>query len=254
VSTGAVRSATYDGEDLTVLTAAVPCAAVHAYETIDSTQDAAHALAQGGAVHGTAVVADTQRAGRGRSGGAWVSEPGHGVWVSVILREVGEMPNGLLALRTGFALAPILDKWAASRVQLKWPNDLYVDGRKLAGVLTEARWNGARAEWIVVGIGINVRAPAGVDTATGLQDGARRRDVCIAALRAALAAARATGPLHAMELGAFTARDMLRGRQIVAPAVGTVLGVRADGALRVETAHGEEAVVSGSVEFDPQGG
>ena len=123
-----------------------------------STMDLAHQLAADGAPHGTAVVADEQDAGRGRTGKSWTSARGAGVWVSVLLRGAVATSAGVLSLRTGLELAHALDTFAGSTIQLKWPNDLFHGGMKLAGILTEARWRGDQLEWIVVGVGINMQA------------------------------------------------------------------------------------------------
>jgi BirA family transcriptional regulator, biotin operon repressor / biotin---[acetyl-CoA-carboxylase] ligase len=243
----------YDGTSVSELATLCGAPSIEVWKSIGSTQDRAHELAQEGAAHGTAVVAVQQQAGRGRSGDAWISGAGDGVWVSVVLRDVGQMPPGVLALRVGFALAPRLDGAAGSLVQLKWPNDVYVQGRKVAGILSEARWVGGRAEWTVVGLGINVRAPEQMPHAAGLRAGTRCRDVCVHAVQAALSSARAAGPLSVMELASFGARDMARGRRITQPIAGVVRGVAPDGALRVETPDGEQVIVAGSLRFDSDG-
>jgi BirA family transcriptional regulator, biotin operon repressor / biotin---[acetyl-CoA-carboxylase] ligase len=214
-----------------------------------STMDVVHQLAADGAPHGCTVVADEQGAGRGRSGKAWTSARGAGVWVSVLLRHHAVAPSGVLSLRTGLELAQSLDALAGAPVRLKWPNDLFLDDRKLAGILTEARWRGDLLEWIVVGIGINVHASHADQPSACLAPGARRADVLVAAVSSALRAAACAGELSTDELSRYASRDIATGRAVDEPVAGTVLGVTPRGGLRIETATGVSVAVSGSLVF-----
>jgi BirA family biotin operon repressor/biotin-[acetyl-CoA-carboxylase] ligase len=110
-----------------------------------STNDRARELAAAGAPHGTAVTTYDQTAGRGRQSRAWLTPAGQALAVSVVVRE----PDALLPLRAGLAVADL----AGRKARVKWPNDVLVDGRKVAGVLAEAR---PRDGWAVIGMGINV--------------------------------------------------------------------------------------------------
>ena len=128
---------------------------------VDSTNDLAwDALAQG-RPDGTIVVADAQRAGRGRSGRAWHTTPGSGLALSVALHpDCDRRQFGALALMAGLALAEGLDTLAV-RTRLKWPNDLLVGERKLAGILCESRRlpvspRGDAVDAVVIGVGVNV--------------------------------------------------------------------------------------------------
>lgn len=118
------------------------------------------ALARDGAPEGTVVVADEQTAGRGRLGRTWVSDPGSGLWCSVLLRMAPDTARGLVPLLAGVAVADAIRRHGTGAV-LKWPNDVVLDGpafdgspgpRKLAGVLSESDGD----EAVVVGIGVNV--------------------------------------------------------------------------------------------------
>ena len=133
-----------------------PC---HAFEAIPSTMDAAHALALDGAAEGTCVLAETQTAGRGRAGRAWVS-PAGGLYASIILRparNLREVPQ--LALIAGLAISDAIHEQTALDTVIRWPNDVLLRGRKVAGVLCEAKAHtGAVAA--VIGIGINVTTAA----------------------------------------------------------------------------------------------
>ena len=220
-----------------------------AVERCTSTMDLAHQLAAAGAPHGTVVVAEEQGAGRGRTGKSWVSVRGSGVWTSIVLRRPLEAAAGVLSLRVGLELATALDARAPSAIQLKWPNDLFLAQHKLAGVLTEARWRGDMLEWIVVGVGVNVRDPhAEVPTAC-LGDSQRRSDVLVDVVRAVMAAAAHRGELSARELAAYAERDLARGRDVTAPLEGIVLGITARGGVHVRTPGGDAVAVAGSLVF-----
>lgn len=122
---------------------------------VDSTQTVAFALAEQGAVDGTVVVASSQRAGRGRRGRAWLDEPGANLLFSLLVRP--RLPPAqwpLLSLMTAVAVARALERVADLGARLKWPNDILVDGRKVAGILLESRL--ARQPVVVVGVGINL--------------------------------------------------------------------------------------------------
>jgi BirA family biotin operon repressor/biotin-[acetyl-CoA-carboxylase] ligase len=128
----------------------------------DSTNRMARALANGGASDGTVVVAKRQTAGRGRRGRSWSSRGDFGLWFSVLLRPQFE-PNlgGFLAIGAAVAVARAIDKLTGVRVDLKWPNDVLIGGRKICGVLAEASTVCGRLEWAVVGVGINLFPPEG---------------------------------------------------------------------------------------------
>lgn len=151
------------GDDLRELSAWVTGAYGRVHEhhaTLGSTNDRAASWLQEGAPHGAVVTADVQTAGRGRRGRSWESPPGRGLCVSLLLRP-GPMPVpsrfGALGLAVGVGLREGMPSAMRRSVELKWPNDLLVDGRKLAGILCEARWVGDEPE-VVVGFGLNVHA------------------------------------------------------------------------------------------------
>ncbi len=203
--------------------------AVHA---VESTMDAAHQLAADDAPAGTLVVAEEQYAGRGRGGRAWTSRPGAGIWMTLIERPRESAGLDVLSLRVGLHLAPVLERWAPGDVRLKWPNDLYIARRKLAGVLIEARWHGGRPDWVAIGLGINVRPPADVAEAIGLS--ADPEEVLAEVIPALRAAAFAEGPLTESELLDFARRDLALGHHVLAPADGFVRGISASGELLLE--------------------
>lgn len=243
------EAATYDGRSAGELAALLGLPAVEVFETVGSTLDLAHARGGAGTPAGTLVLADRQTAGRGRQGRSWVSEPGRGVWLTLVERPADAAALDVLSLRLGLAAAEALDPLAPERVGLKWPNDLYVAGRKLAGVLVEARWRDGRLDWIAVGFGINVREPRGTPSAAGLRPGVSRFEVLQRLVPALRTAAARTGPLTAGELAAFAARDVARGRRVREPVAGTVAGIDASGAVVIESSAGRRLVRSGSLEF-----
>ncbi|MBF0615083.1 MAG: biotin--[acetyl-CoA-carboxylase] ligase [Magnetococcales bacterium] len=133
----------------------------HHQPEIDSTNRLAMALAQAGAAAGSVVVADAQSRGRGRMGRCWESPAGGNLYVSMVLRP--EMPVAhapRLTLLAGVALHEAVSAYGIRGARLKWPNDLLVDGRKMAGILTEMAAEGERIRHVVVGIGVNVNGCA----------------------------------------------------------------------------------------------
>lgn len=138
-------------------------------ERTGSTNDVASDLAARGAPEGTVVVAEEQEAGRGRLGRRWLAPPGTCLLCSLLLRPTGLAPEraAQLTMLTALAAADAIADLSGLRAALKWPNDLIVEGhaqtshsyRKLAGLLTETALTGARLDYAIVGIGINVNVP-----------------------------------------------------------------------------------------------
>jgi BirA family biotin operon repressor/biotin-[acetyl-CoA-carboxylase] ligase len=241
-------SITWDGFEANTLRQRLGVTHVDLHAEVGSTQDIAHELAERGAAPGTVVLADAQTMGRGRMGRGWSSEPGQGVWCTVVERPIDLRALEVLSLRVGLLLAESLDAFARDPVRLKWPNDLLTDGRKVAGILVEARWSGAAPAWVAIGVGVNVCAPA-VTGGTGLREGVQRVDVLAAVVAAARAGSCLSGWLTDDEMTRYNARDLLRGRRIVSPGIGTAKGVAPSGALMVETARGVEQHRAGTVEL-----
>jgi BirA family biotin operon repressor/biotin-[acetyl-CoA-carboxylase] ligase len=202
-----------------------------------STNDRARELARAGAPDGTLVTAGEQTAGRGRQGRAWVAPAGSALLASLVLRDA----PALLPFRAAVAVAAVAGAGAA----IKWPNDVLLDGRKLAGILAEGR---PQEGWAVLGIGVNV-ALRPADLPAELRDGAATlglepRDVdavlgrLLAELETALALDR--GAL----LAAWRARDALLGRPVAwTGGAGTGAGVDEDGRLLVDRADGTRAAL-----------
>jgi len=222
---------------------------VEVFESVGSTLDVAHERAAAGAAAGTLILAEEQTAGRGRQGRSWTSEPGAGIWLTLI--ERGDRASlDVLSLRVGISLVSALEPLIREPLRLKWPNDVYRGAGKLAGILVEARWRGGDPDWVAIGVGVNVRVPADQTRAAGLESaGVSRNEALMAIVPALRRAARASGPLTDDELESFDERDLARGRRITSPARGMVQGINAAGALLVLTSEGMAAIQAGSLVF-----
>jgi BirA family biotin operon repressor/biotin-[acetyl-CoA-carboxylase] ligase len=129
------------------------------YATVGSTNDVAATLADRGEPEGTVVIADAQSAGRGRHGRTWASPPGAGLYMSIVMRPAPHAVS-LLTIAAGVALADGIHAATGLQPQLKWPNDVYIGGRKLAGILAEAGTSKAGVQHVVLGCGINLMPAA----------------------------------------------------------------------------------------------
>jgi len=233
------------------------------FRTLPSSLDAIHDLGAQGAPGGTVVLAEEQTAGRGRDGRTWRSPPG-GVWLGMLLRPPPALPAaGVLSLRVGLVLADVVEAVlgvrpaspSRPRAGLKWPNDVLIDDRKVAGILCESRWQGDTLQWLAIGIGVNVvnEIPADlVNRAVALRElrpSVRRIDVLDQLVPALLRLTAHGAELTQFECAAFAQRDWLRGRHIRTPLVGRASGIRPDGALLVDTGAGTTMVRDGHVEL-----
>lgn len=126
----------------------------------DSTNLRAKALAAHGAAEGVVVVAETQTSGRGRRGRSWYSPPGQSIYTSIILRPpMAPAQAPQITLMTAVALAQTLSQTAGLDAKIKWPNDILINGKKIAGILTEISTDMDVVDYVVVGLGINVNTP-----------------------------------------------------------------------------------------------
>ena len=219
---------------------------VHLRRT-DSTNERARTLAGRGAPHGTLVTADEQTAGRGRQGRTWTAPPGRALLMSLVLRT--DRP-ALVPLAAGVATAEAVGESA----RIKWPNDVLVDDRKVAGILVEGR---PQEGWAVLGIGLNV-ALRPDDFPPELRDTAATLGLEPADLQPTLARL-----LSALErwltadqdevIGAWRERDALEGREISwADGSGRAVGIDEGGRLLVGTASGTVALDAGEVHLGPR--
>lgn len=130
---------------------------VYAYQSISSTNAVAHRLADAGASSGTVIVADQQTAGRGRMGRVWQSQPGRGLWLSILLRPAAKVGDWyLLPMVLCETLALTFIDLTKKQFSVKWPNDILYKNHKLCGILCETNTVESKVSYIVAGIGINV--------------------------------------------------------------------------------------------------
>lgn len=159
-------------------------------DSVDSTMNAAFALALDGAVEGTVVCAESQTKGRGRLGRGWSSPKGKGVYFSIVLRpSLSPMETAKLTLLAAVSVSEAIEEVTGVRARIKWPNDLLVNGCKLAGILTEMRAELDQVRFVVIGVGINVNNTISqlVDGATSLRQETQQSISRIALLRSVLA-------------------------------------------------------------------
>lgn len=127
------------------------------FEEIDSTNAEAKRMARAGAGHGLVVAAEKQTAGRGRRGRDWESPAGKNLYFSVLLRpEFLPETAPMLTLVMAYSAAKTITRNEGLAVQIKWPNDLVVSGKKICGILTEMNVAQAAIDYVVIGIGVNV--------------------------------------------------------------------------------------------------
>lgn len=232
------------------------------FDSLDSTNEEVRRRARDGAPEGLAVVAGTQTEGRGRRGRAWDSAPGN-LYCSLLLRprcsaRAAANLSFAAALAVAGSVVPLLPE--SCEIRFKWPNDVLLDGKKLAGVLLESEIGDETVEWLVIGAGVNIEyhpdnvdfpatslAAAGVTASVrGVRDAyldhlrfwyARWRRDGFAPVRAEwLARAKGVGETAEVRLG----EERLTGRFV---------DIDNDGALLLETGQGLRAVTAGDVFF-----
>jgi BirA family biotin operon repressor/biotin-[acetyl-CoA-carboxylase] ligase len=221
------------------------------YRRTDSTNGRAKELAQAGAPGGLVVTASEQTAGRGRRGHAWFGPPGSSLLYSALLRPFSADEAPLLPLAVAVAVCEAAESVAPVRCQVKWPNDVWIDERKVAGILVEARPDEG---WAVIGVGLNVAIPQAdfpeeiSGTATSLLPTEAERAVspggapAVARVLAAVneSLARWTAADSESVLDAYRPRDLLCGRRISwEGGEGTAAEVDERGHLIVEKPDGE---------------
>ena len=248
---------------------------IHYFDTLDSTNRVALELARAGAAAGTTVVAEGQTAGRGRLGRSFYSPPHLNLYTSIVLRPhltTVEAPTWILASAVAVAetIAASVDDKAS--VEIKWPNDVLLSGKKVSGILMELGAEATRVEYLVLGIGVNLNVDRETfpeefrNLATSLASHCWRR------VNRAGFARRLYGNLEAvLDTCAERGFDAVRGRfddlfkmrgqpvrvtQLDGREIsGTALGIDAHGALRLETSSGEKVlVVAGDVTIAKENG
>jgi len=130
---------------------------IYTFDTIDSTNNCAKAVADIGASEGTVVIAEEQTAGRGRLGRPWFSPPSQNLTFSIVLRpQLNNEVLNLLPLYTAVAVAEAIERTTSLKVECKWPNDLLINKKKVGGILIEGSFKNGKIEYAVIGVGINV--------------------------------------------------------------------------------------------------
>jgi BirA family transcriptional regulator, biotin operon repressor / biotin---[acetyl-CoA-carboxylase] ligase len=227
-------------------------------DTVDSTQTVAFALAERGAADRTVVVADQQAAGRGRHGRIWQAPPRTSLLASILVRS--RLPPTLLATlspTTAVATAEALSRVAPLAPCLKWPNDVLVGGRKIAGILLESRSIASAEPILVIGVGINLGQRefplelAGRATSVALETGHPvDRDTLLAALLEEFDTWRAR--LEGEGFGSVRERwkslsDTI-GRHVTVDGIsGTATDLDGDGALLIDAGNGVRRVIAGEI-------
>jgi len=213
----------------------------HHYRRTDSTNARLRELAAHGAPHGTLVTAGVQTAGRGRQGRTWTAPPNRALLLSLLIRD----PPRLLPLAAGVAVAEVCGQGAT----LKWPNDVLIDGRKVAGILVEGR---PQEDWAILGIGLNVAIepdqfpPDLRTTAATLNLSPALIEEVLQRLLHTLV--RWTVASDEAVLEAVRKRDALRGKPVSwTGGRGMAAGIDLHGRLVVETDAGPMALDSGEV-------
>jgi len=130
---------------------------IHYQDEMDSTNTTLLELGEKGASEGTVVIADRQTGGRGRLDRKWISPAGTNLYISVLLRpEIAAFDAPLFTLIASIALNKVIEKSGIPEIKIKWPNDIQISGKKVAGILTEMRSKREMVDFIVVGIGVNI--------------------------------------------------------------------------------------------------
>jgi BirA family biotin operon repressor/biotin-[acetyl-CoA-carboxylase] ligase len=238
---------------------------IHAFRTVSSTNDAALAMAEEGCPDGTLVIAEAQTGGRGRLGRHWHSPAGSGLWFSVVLRpKLAASGAQALTFLGAVATARAVRDLHGVPMTLKWPNDLFLEGRKMGGVLTELSAESDLIRHAVIGIGFNVNLPAAAwppelkPIATSLQVAAGGPVPRVPLLRRILeemetryAQLQRSGPASLVdEARALTPMigKIVRIQHLGQVREGTVVGMDPDGALLLRSAAGTvERLLAGDV-------
>ncbi len=237
------------------------------YPEAESTQDLAKAMALSDGADGVAVVALKQTKGRGRSGHSWISPAGKNLALSLVLRPTispEELP--LLGLLAAVAVGETVEWAGVAEARLKWPNDVLVAGKKIAGILPEAAVQGSTVRFVVIGLGLNVNTQAN-DFPAELRETVTSLMMCtgkesdlieiakefLKRMRALYARARTEGCGFVPCL--WASKWAHRGRTLVRDGVtGVGEGIDTDGALLLKTSEGRVLrIVSGMVEPVPEG-
>ena len=241
---------------------------IRAFDTVGSTMDLAIEAAERGAAEGHVVTAEEQTTGRGRRGRTWASPPGVGVYLSVVLRPRLETMHGrlltILTLAAGVAVREAVNRLTGLEAHLKWPNDVLIGSRKVAGILAEGINIGTPVQTVVLGVGVNVADGVYLDGvrphATSLERESGHRIESTSVRDEVL---RAVGEVYD-RLSSGEADDILRAWRVASPRSigaqvewdgpngpqrGTTQGIDDTGALLVHTGDAVQRVIGGELRW-----
>lgn len=225
-------------------------------KSVDSTNTYSKKLAADGAENGTTVIAEQQTAGRGRRGNSFFSPDKKGVYMSVIFRRSPFMDNtDLLTVCAGCAVCAAIERLTDKKPMIKWVNDVYLNGKKICGILSEATFDieGGAVDSVVVGIGVNITTDAFPEE---ILDKAGALDLCIP--RSRIAAEIIANLYHYTESGReeiiedYKARSLVLGKEVHfvqnnVPRSGKAIDIDERGQLIVLTDKGREVLNSGEI-------
>lgn len=223
---------------------------IERYGTVASTNDLLREKARAGAPAGTVAVAERQTAGRGRMGRSFLSEEG-GLYMSVLLRPSGSAADAMrITAQAAIAVALAIEKHTGVPAAIKWVNDIYQGGKKVCGILAEGQAGEDGMDFVILGIGVNLRAPkGGFPEELAAIAGALATEVDRDALLADILQNLAVTHAHAE----YAARDMLLGKTVTVYRGGEAVcqavanGITEDFGLRLVTDAGEEVLRTGEV-------
>ena len=229
--------------------------ALYLHQDLFSTNKEALSLAQNGAAHGTAVIAESQSGGYGRHGRVWFSPPGLNIYCSIVVRGMGQNLSisqwlSWVPLVSSLAVTEATRQVAAVSLSLKWPNDLLLHERKVGGILCESSFASTNDPVVIIGIGLNVNVPPAsfpeelqpiaaslMEVSRGPIDRNRLIAQLLLELEQCLGELRSSGPVRLRQ--AYMARCATLGRHVRLlftndqPIVGIAEALSADGALQV---------------------
>lgn len=240
---------------------------IHYFETIDSTNSKAYELALRGAKEGELVIAESQEKGKGRLGRNWFSPPFVNLYLSVILRpDIPPQQSSFITLMAAVATADAIQKFTGLVPLIKWPNDILLGGRKVAGLLNEIHSEMDRIHFIILGLGVNLNVDGklfpkevrGLATSLKKETG---RTVSRKAFLQLLLKELEEWYILFMEKGAapilkaWRDRARIKGRRIKVHSfketlIGVAMDIDSDGGLILETTEGRKKVVAGDIEYE----
>jgi len=239
---------------------------IHYFHTIDSTNSKAYELALGGAQEGEVVIAESQEKGRGRLARHWFSPPFSNLYLSVILRPpIPPHQASLITLMAAVATADAIKNFSGLRPLIKWPNDILLKDRKVAGLLNEIHSEADRIHFVILGIGVNLNVDGKMfpkeirAVATSLKSEMGQTISRKAFLQFLLQELEGWYSVFMKEGGdailkAWKDRAHIKGRQVKVASfgetlVGVAVDVDSDGALILKTEEGQKRIVAGDVEY-----